>query len=187
MPARAVGNLKAIDLNRMNMADRSSSLYVRMFQYFMGTKSRATLAYDTFAKWVDSYLEFLKIAERRALKVSPAYKQAWQNAFRLQRLLQRRQTSRFKYLFAGGKLDFAILRSLDNIAERLDKGWTAVEEADLRECNAAYRNESRAIEDINSKWDPHALDDARQLLENDSKYREARLALAERSRNLELS
>ena len=43
-----------------------------------------------------------------------------------------------------------------------------------------------AIEDIQSTWDPHALDDARKLLENDSKYREARLALAERSRKLEL-
>jgi hypothetical protein len=139
----------------------------------MGTKSQAALAYDTFAKWVNSYLEFLKIAERRALKVSPAHKQAWQNAFNLQRLLKRRQSIRFKYLFAGGKLDFATFKSLDSIAERLDKGWTEVEEGDLRERNAAYREDSRAIEDIHSKWDPHALDDARQLLENDSKYREA--------------
>lgn len=157
-----------------------------MLRYFMGTKSQAALAYDTFAKWVNSYLEFLKIAERRALKVSPAHKQAWQNAFNLQRLLKRRQSIRFKYLFAGGKLDFATFKSLDSIAERLDKGWTEVEEGDLRERNVAYSEDSRAIEDIHAKWDPHALDDARQLLENDSKYREARLALAERSRKLEL-
>ena len=157
-----------------------------MFRYFMGTKSHATVAYDTFAKWVDSYLEFLKIAERRALKVSPGHRQAWQNAFNLQRLLKRRQSLRFKYLFAGGKLDFATFKSLDRIAERLDKEWTELEEADLRERNAAYRDDSRAIEDIQSKWDPHALDDARQLLENDSKYRDARRALAERSRKLEL-
>jgi hypothetical protein len=152
----------------------------------MGTKSQAALAYDTFAEWVNSYLEFLKIAERRALKVSPAHKQAWQNAFNLQRLLKRRQCIRFKYLFAGGKLDFATFKSLDSIAERLDKGWTEVEEGDLRERNAAYREDSRTIEDIHSKGDPHAFDDARQLLENDSKYREARLALAERSRKLDL-
>jgi hypothetical protein len=37
----------------------------------MGTKSRATIAYDTFIEWVNSYLEFLKIAERRAMEVSP--------------------------------------------------------------------------------------------------------------------
>jgi hypothetical protein len=152
----------------------------------MGTKNQATLAYDTFDKWVNSYLEFLKIAERRALKVSPAHKQAWQNAFNLQRLLKRRQSLRFKYLFAGGKLDFATFKSLDSIVERLEEGWTKAEEADLRERNATYRDDSRAIGDIQSKWDPHALDDARQLLENDSKYREARLALAERSRKLEL-
>jgi hypothetical protein len=152
----------------------------------MGTKNQPTLAYDTFDEWVKSYLEFLKIAERRALKVSPAHKQAWQNAFNLQRLLKRRQSFRFKYLFAGGKLDFATFKSLDSIAERLENGWTEADEADLRERNATYRDESRAIADIQSKWDPHALDDARQLLENDSKYREARLGLAERSRKLEL-
>lgn len=55
-------------------------------------------------------------------------------------LLKRRQTLRFKYLFAGGKLDFATFKSLDSIAERLDKGWTEVEEADLRERMAAYRD-----------------------------------------------
>ena len=31
---------------------------------------------------------------------------------------------------------------------------------------------------------PHALDDAREVLENDSEYREARLALSERARKL---
>ena len=153
----------------------------------MGSKSRANIVYDTFIKWVNSYQDFLRIAERRALKVSPAYKQAWQNAFSLQRLLKRRQSLRFKYLFAGGKLDFATIKSLDSITERLDKGWTEVEETDLRQCMAAYRDDSRAIEDIQSKWDPHALDDARQLLENDSQYREARLALSERAQKLRLS
>jgi hypothetical protein len=147
---------------------------------------RYRLAYDTFDKWVNSYLAFLKIAEGRALKVSPAYKLAWQNAFNLQRLLKRRQSLRFKYLFAGGKLEFATFKSLDGIAERLEKGWTEAEEADLRERNVIYRDDSRSIGEIQSKWDPHALDDARLLLENDSKYREARLALAERSRKLEL-
>src|SRR5882757_2468568 len=157
-----------------------------MFRYFMSTKSRANIAYDTFIKWANSYQEFLRIAERRALKVSPAHKQAWQIAFSLQRLLKRRQSSRFEYLFARDKLDIVTFKSLDSIAERLDKGWTEAEEADLRERMAAYRDNSWAIEDIQSKWDPHALDDARQLLENDSKYREARLALSERARKLEL-
>jgi hypothetical protein len=118
------------------------------------------------------------------LKVSPAHKQAWQNAFSLQRLLKQRESFRFEYLFSRGKLDIAGFKSLDGIAERLDKGWSEVEEAELRARAAAYRHDSRAIEDIQSKWDPHALDDAREVLENDSEYREARLALSERARKL---
>ena len=155
-----------------------------MIRYLMGTQSGAAIAYDTFTQWVNSYLEFLDSAERRALKVSPAHRHAWQNAFALQRLLEQRQASRFKYLFALGKLEIANFKSLDSIAERLDTGWTETEEADLKERMAGYRDDSRVIEDIQSKWDPHALDDARQLLENDPKYREARLALSERSRKL---
>jgi hypothetical protein len=150
----------------------------------MDTNRQAAVAYDTFIKWVDSYLEFLKIAERRALKVTPAHKHAWQNAFTLQRLLKRRQSFRFKYLFACGKIDMASFASLDSIAKRLDEEWTGAEEADLRDHMSAYRDDSRAIEDMHSKWNPHALDDARQLLEDDSKYREARLALSEGARKL---
>jgi hypothetical protein len=102
---------------------------------------------------VDSYLEFLKIAERRAIKVTPAHKHAWQSAFTLQRLLKRRQSFRFKYLFACGKIDMATFASLDSIAKRLDEEWTQAEEAALRDRMSAYRNDSRAIEDMQSKWD----------------------------------
>jgi len=99
---------------------------------------------------VNSYLEFLKIADRRALKLSPSHKQAWQNAFNLQRLLKRRQSSRFEYLYAHGKFDATSFKSLDSISERLDKGWTDAEEVDLTERMAAYRHDSRAIEEIQS-------------------------------------
>lgn len=105
-----------------------------MFRYFMGTKSSTNAAYDAFIEYVNSYQEFLSTAERRALKVSPAHRKAWQNAFSLQRLLKQRQSQRFKYLFARGELDMATFKSLDSIADRLDTGWTEVELTLERTC-----------------------------------------------------
>ena len=105
-----------------------------MFRYFMGNQSRANLAYDTFIKWVNSYQEFLRLAERRALKISPAHKRAWQNAFRLQRLLKRRQSLRFEYLFSRGKLDLAGFKSLDSIAERSRRAFLFDEGTLLESC-----------------------------------------------------
>src|SRR5271163_1690238 len=93
------------------------------------TKSRATLIHDTFRKWVGSYFDFLNIAEQRAFIVTPDYKLAWQNAFRLQRLLKEQQGLRFEIWFGRGDLDQVTCQSLDSIATRLDEGWTDEEEA----------------------------------------------------------
>jgi hypothetical protein len=156
-----------------------------MILYFMrGKKNRATIAYETFHKSQEAYVAFLRVAEGRALQVSPGHKLAWQNAFRSQHLLKRRQTLRFEYLYANDLFDDMTLRSLSSINERLDIGWTKAEESALKEGQPSYRDISREIEDIQSKWDPHTLDGPRPLLEKDSKYLDARQALAERARKL---
>ena len=39
----------------------------------------------------------------------------------------------------------------------------------------------KAIGDIRSRWDPHALDESARILEQDPRYLNARLALADRA------
>jgi hypothetical protein len=147
------------------------------------TKSRAALIHDTFRKWVESYFDFLNTAEQRALIVTPDYKLAWQNAFKLQRLLKEQQALRFEYWFGRGDLDQVTCQSLDNIATRLDEGWTGEEEAALAKNLPLYGKIPSEITDIKSKWIP-MLKDAGRTLEKDAKYSQARRALAERSKKL---
>jgi hypothetical protein len=154
-----------------------------MIQSPQVTKSRAAQIHDTFRKWVESYFDFLKIAEQRAFIVTPDYKLAWQNAFRLQRLLQEQRALRFEYWFGRGDIDQQACQSLDCIATRLDEGWTHEEEATLAKNLPLYREISSEITDIKSKWIP-MLKDAGRTLEKDTKYSEARRALAERSQKL---
>lgn len=147
------------------------------------TKSRAALVYDTFRDWVDAYFEFLLIAEQRAFIVTPDFQAAWQIAFKLQRLLKEQQGLRFEYWFGCGDLPQVMCQSLDSIARRLDEGWTDEEEAGLTKNLAQYRDMSREIAEIKSKWVP-MLKDAGRTLEKDTKYSEARRALAETSQKL---
>jgi hypothetical protein len=144
--------------------------------------SRATSVQDKFRESQDSYLEFLRIAERRALEVSPNYKLAWQNAFRLQHLLMKQRCFRFEYLLGNGQMDTLTATSISSLTERLDKGWTDTEEFTLKNDLPSYREISREIDEIKSKWDPSALDEPRVALEQDSEYRKARLALSERAK-----
>jgi hypothetical protein len=151
----------------------------------MGNTNRATVVHDTYKKSVESYRQYLKIAERRAIELSPERKLAWQTVFRLQRLLNERQASRFEYLFGRGKFDGVTWKSLSSITERLDKGWSEAEEADLKENVSSYRDASREIEDLQSNWDSNVLGDSSRVVDQDLQYSAARRALAERTRKLQ--
>jgi hypothetical protein len=154
-----------------------------MIRYFT-TKSRANIVHDVFRKYVESYRQYLKIAERRAVELSPDRALAWQNVFRLQHLLKERQALRFEYLFGRDKFDRVTLRSLSSITARLDNGWSEAEEAELKENLLIYREISQEIEDIQSKWDSNALGDSSRVVDQDLKYCDARQALADRTRKL---
>jgi hypothetical protein len=156
-----------------------------MLRYF-SKKNGATIVHDVFRKYVESYRQYLKIAERRAIALSPDRKLAWKNVFRLQHLLKEREALRFEYLFGRDKFDGVNLRSLSSIAARLDNGWSEAEEAELEESLAIYRGISREIEDIQSTWDPNALGDSSRVVDQDLKYCDARRALADRTRKLEV-
>jgi hypothetical protein len=151
----------------------------------MGDKKRATVVYQTFRDYLGSYREYLQIAERRAVELLPERKLAWQTVFRLQRLLNERQTLRFEYLFGRGKFDEVTWKSLSSIAERLDGGWSEVEEADLKENLSSYRDASQRIERIQANWDSNLLGDTSRVLDQDLQYSDARRALAERTRSLQ--
>ena len=153
-----------------------------LIQSLMRLRSRRTLLRNTFRKSQASYLEFLQVAEQCALRVSPEFKLAWQNVYRLQRLLMEQRTIRFEYLLETRVLDCSLFETLDAIAERLDAGWTDAEEMAVQACDAHYSGISLQIADIRSNWDPHAVGESFEILEQDPEYRTARLALSTRAR-----
>lgn len=142
-------------------------------------KRRAASIQDAFRRSRDSYLEFLGVAERRAIAVSPDHRLVWQNAFRLQHLLIEQQDLRFASLVANHQLGEAS-RSIASIEERLSKGWAVTEEANLKETLPLYKEISSEIEVIKSKWLPLGSE-LIAALEGDPEYRTARIALSERA------
>jgi hypothetical protein len=143
-----------------------------------------TLVYETFHRSQSSYLRYLKIAERRALVVTPAYADAWKNILSLQRLLLEQRKWCFEYLFARNEFKGTVLESIDRISERLEKDWSEAEETALHDAVEPYRDISQKIADISASWKPHTMDDASPTLEADEQYRKARLALAARTQDL---
>lgn len=156
----------------------------RMIRYFT-TKTRATLVDEVFRKYLESTREFWKIAQRRAMNKSPDRKPALEKAFRLQEVLIDRQALRFGYLSTGDGLGSTGLKSLNDITERLDQRWSAIEEAGLIESNSFYSEVVREIGDIQSNWDSKALAEPLQALQKDEKYLDARRALADRVQKLD--
>lgn len=151
------------------------------------TKSKEAQAYVRYAairKYFESYRKFLKIAEQRALKISPEQKYEWQILFKLQRLLSERQTARFEHLFGSNKSDRMTMRSLSSIEERIEKGWSASEEAGLKEKVRSYCDAAREIDDLRAKLVPGMTAKGWYALNQDSQYLDARLALSERVKKL---
>jgi hypothetical protein len=87
---------------------------------------------------------------------------------------------RFTYLLKTRNFDCSLFETLDDLAARLDAGWSEAEEIAMQKCSAHYSEISQEIGDIRSKWDPHALDESARILEQDPRYLNARLALADR-------
>lgn len=140
-------------------------------------KRRPTSPQAAFRERKAPYLEFLRVAERRAVEVTPEHSVVWQNAFRLQRLLVEQLCLRFEHLVGNQQLDLAS-ESIARIEERLGSGWSEAEEAALKESLPSYKEISREIDAMKSRWRPldKSLVDA---LQADSEYREARIALSD--------
>ena len=164
--------------SRAALAQFAMAILTSLISFLLG-KRRAASVQDAFRRSKDSYLEFLGIAERRAIAVSPDHRLVWQNAFRLQHLLIKQQYLRFENLVVNHQLGEAS-RSIASIEERLGKGWAVTEEATLKESLPLYKEISSEIEDIKSKWLPLGKE-LIAALEGDSEYRTARIALSERA------
>jgi hypothetical protein len=149
-----------------------------LIQFWKPKKMRAARVRDTFRKYLDSCREYSKTTEQRALTVSPDQELALLNCFRLQGLLRKRETIRFEFLLDIHSLDCSLTKSLDEIEQRLDKGWTEAEEGVLKEINSHYGGVSREITEIRSKGIPNSLTDPLRALQQDSKYRAASIAHA---------
>jgi hypothetical protein len=157
-----------------------------IIRYFKSRKDWSSLVRDNFRKSLESYLEFLKIAEQRALSVSPDHKVAWQNAFSFQRLVKKRQVLRFEFLLKNDMFDSKTISSVAAIEERLDRIWDETEETVLRNSMRAYAEIAREIDAIEAIADPNALDGPRRVLEEDREYCDARRALSERARERQI-
>jgi len=146
---------------------------------------RATRVRKTFRRYMQSCRKNMKIIEQRALALSPDHSLALRNCFRLQYLLSERRRSRFEFLLDTKSIDCALFKSLDEIAERVDKGWTEAEEGAIKERDPHYRDISREIAGIQSRWVPDLLTVPLRRLMHDDIYRKESLAHAARIRELE--
>jgi hypothetical protein len=147
--------------------------------------SRRALVRDTYRNDLKSTRDFMKLAERRALEVSPEHSVVIRNCFRLQDLLSERCAVRFEYLLKSKSLDCAIFNTLDEVSERFDKDWGATEEGALKKSNAHYCDICQEIEAIQSKWDPDSLTAPLLAVQQDPQYLAAREAIADRTRELQ--
>ena len=156
-----------------------------LIQSLLGLRTRHALVRDTYLKDMKSIREFMKLFEQRAILMSPDQEPVLRNCFRLQNLLIDQRLIRFKFLLKSMSLDCAIFKTLDELDQRLDKDWNAAEEGDLEKGNSHYSGLCQEIADIRSKWDAESLAAPLEAVEQDSRYRAARLAMADRVQELQ--
>jgi hypothetical protein len=156
-----------------------------LIQSLLGLRTRHALVRGTYREDMKSTREFMKVFEQRAILMSPDQEPVLRNCFRLQNLLIDQRLLRFKFLLKSKSLDCAIFKSLDELDQRLDKDWTATEECDLEKRNSHYTGICQEIADIQSKWEAESLTAPLEAVEQDSRYRAARLAMADRVQELQ--
>jgi hypothetical protein len=148
------------------------------------TDNQTIMVRETYREYLEWAKSLLMLAEKCSIKEWPDRTLALQKVFRLQILYNEREALRFEYLIKGDMPDIMTRKSLTRINERLIKEWTEAEEAGLRESNSTYRDLLRGIADLEGKADSPALDEPFQTLTQNSDYRSARLAFANRIQEL---
>jgi len=145
------------------------------------TSSVATkLVDDVFRKYLKSTRGFWRVAQRRAVKQAPNARPLLLKAFRLQLVLIDHQAMRFGYLLEGDTPDWRAFKTLNSITDRLNKGWSEVEETSLLSRNSFYREIVEEMKTLQSELDSKALGAPLRELQSDANYLDARRSLAER-------
>jgi|ERR1022692_293040 hypothetical protein len=130
------------------------------------TQIRLSLVERVFREYLQITRAFWKEAESRAKKTLPHWRPALADGFAQQQILGE---------FSDPRL------SLNDITERLDKGWSDVDEKSLIAANPVYREIIQQQKTISSRWKPDAVrQSSLKTLQLDPKYAKAREALADR-------
>jgi hypothetical protein len=150
-----------------------------LIQSLLRMRSRRAIVRDAYRKYLKSTRYFMKWAGERAVKVAPDQSAALLKCFRMQVLMNEQQSIRFESLLKSNFRDWALLKSLDAIAQRLGKDWSAAEDEALIQRNSHYRDVSQEIKDIQANWDFDSLTEPLRVLDQDPQYRAERLTIAD--------
>jgi hypothetical protein len=163
-----------------------------MIRFLRRAKSRSEIVEEAFKKYMNACRELWTVSEQRAMSAQqvdmnlpPDRILVWQDMFGIQRLFIERQALRFEYLLGSGVFDLDTWTSLNGITERLDKEWSEKEETHLKESSAIYNNVFREIRERQSRLNSSATRGPGEILQQDSKYRDARIALARKIEKLD--
>jgi hypothetical protein len=84
---------------------------------------------------------------------------------------------RFEHLIGSDPLAIVSLKSLSDIEERINKGWSDIEEEKLSKDNSAYAENLKEIAACRAALDGPALDGPLLAVQHDLEYIAAREAL----------
>jgi hypothetical protein len=163
-----------------------------MIRLLRRKNDRAQIVEEAFLKYINACRNFCGVSEQRAMSVQHGGTKiphdrmlVWQDMFGIQRLFIERQALRFEYLLRDGVFNLDTWISLNSITERLDKEWSEKEEMELKESSTTYNEVSREIKERQSRLNASALRGPGKTLQQDAKYRNARLALAKEIERLD--
>ena len=136
------------------------------------------LVHKTFQQYIKATRQFWEIAERRAIYRSPNNQALLKAAFGLQILLIDRQSLRYEHLIRASSGEQIPWKTLADISHRLDSEWSEADERSIASSVPRYAYLSKEVDRLSASLDATALSDCITVLEQDSKYRSARQAIA---------
>jgi len=138
-------------------------------------------AYREYLEWARS---LLTLAETISISESPTQEPVLRNVFRLQILYNEREALRFEHFLRKCTSEVADFRSLSDLSKRLLQDWTENDEDGVKSGNANYATVLQRIVELEGKTDSPSLDKPFQTLTQNPNYRKARLAFAQRIKEL---
>ena len=120
-------------------------------EYRAAPNARALFVRDVFRQFFDARRSFLEVFERCVIKGWPDRKAAVRVNFRLQELFYARETLRLAHLVnhsASNEGAWGSYASLSNVHERLDVGWSDLDEDTLKNSDSAYWSTQDSVDTL---------------------------------------